>query len=311
LYRSEKSFITVIVSFSQQNGVSAVQQVFSPRQVARAIGASESSVKRWCDNGLLPTVKTAGGHRRLPIQGIIDFLRTDRHTLVRPEELGLPAKTGARSISMDAAIGLFRIGIGKGDLVTCNRLLLDLRLSGHSLASICDHVIATSMHEMGDAWCSGEVEIYEERRGCEIAMRLMHEMRSTLSKPAPDAPIAYGASAESDPYALPTRMVELVLIELGWNAISMGCGIPIESLIKAIEKDPPRLFWLSISSVKDPTTFIQQFERLHEVCGDKTALVVGGRGLTEPIREKIRYTAHCDNLQRLESFAKAIHPPGN
>jgi excisionase family DNA binding protein len=47
----------------------------SPRQVAEAIGVSESSLKRWCDSGLIPTRRTAGGHRRVPVAGVVAFLR--------------------------------------------------------------------------------------------------------------------------------------------------------------------------------------------------------------------------------------------
>jgi excisionase family DNA binding protein len=33
-------------------------------EAARVLGVSEASVKRWAERGLLPTEKTAGGHRR-------------------------------------------------------------------------------------------------------------------------------------------------------------------------------------------------------------------------------------------------------
>lgn len=72
----------------------------TPNQVANAFGVSEASVKRWCDKGLMPTYRTAGGHRRLPVAGVVDFLRKRGLELVNPEVLGLPlppAKGMARS----------------------------------------------------------------------------------------------------------------------------------------------------------------------------------------------------------------------
>jgi excisionase family DNA binding protein len=65
-----------------------MKELITPKQVARAIGVSESSLKRWCDRGLIPTVRTAGGHRRLPISGVLSYLRETGHEMVRPELLG-------------------------------------------------------------------------------------------------------------------------------------------------------------------------------------------------------------------------------
>ena len=66
----------------------------TPKQVARAIGVSEASLKRWCDKGLIEMVRTVGGHRRLPLSSVLQFLRSSGHQLVRPEILGLPPTTG-------------------------------------------------------------------------------------------------------------------------------------------------------------------------------------------------------------------------
>ena len=71
-----------------------MRELLTPKQVARAIQVSESSVKRWCDKGVIPTQYTAGGHRRIPISDLLVFLRSSKHQLIRPEVLGLPAMTG-------------------------------------------------------------------------------------------------------------------------------------------------------------------------------------------------------------------------
>jgi len=65
-----------------------MKELISPKQVALALGVSEASLKRWCDKGLIPAIRTAGGHRRLPINGVIHFIRQTGQHLVRPEVLG-------------------------------------------------------------------------------------------------------------------------------------------------------------------------------------------------------------------------------
>ena len=53
-----------------------MRDLLTPKQVARAIDVSESSIKRWCDKGVIETQYTAGGHRRITMAGLIEFVRS-------------------------------------------------------------------------------------------------------------------------------------------------------------------------------------------------------------------------------------------
>ena len=75
----------------------------SPKQVARAIGVSESTLKRWCDSGLISMTKTAGGHRRIEIEAVVRFLRQSGRELVAPELLGLPVTAGRTAWTLNRA----------------------------------------------------------------------------------------------------------------------------------------------------------------------------------------------------------------
>ena len=66
-----------------------VRQV-TPRQLAEAIGVSESSLKRWSDAGKIEVSRTEGGHRRIAIGEAVRFIRASRAPVVRPDLLGLP-----------------------------------------------------------------------------------------------------------------------------------------------------------------------------------------------------------------------------
>src|SRR4051794_17870331 len=63
--------------------------LLTPKELADAIGASESSLRRWVDGGRLRISRTAGGHRRIPVEEAVRFIRETGATLVRPEMLGL------------------------------------------------------------------------------------------------------------------------------------------------------------------------------------------------------------------------------
>lgn len=280
------------------------------RKAAQALGVSEASLKRWCDQGLIPSIRTPGGHRRLPLGGFIQFIRRRRYELVEPRLLGLPEfarhnrKLGARP--HDAVQAALR----DGDPDELHRLVLGPYLAGQSAAILLDDLVTPAFHGIGDEWAHGDVAIYEERRAIEICTGLLHHLRTLLPAPAPDAPRAIGGTLVGDPYALPTTMVALALREVGWAAQSYGCGHPADTLIEALRDVRPRLFWLSVSAYDSKAQFIADCNRIYAVADDlNIAVLLGGRVLTPDIRQQVHYSAYCDALQDAVAFAKALHPP--
>lgn len=281
----------------------------TPKQVAQAIGVSESSVKRWSDQGLIPTERTAGGHRRLPVRGVLQFLRSSGHSLVRPEILSLPPTALGREATLEQTQDELMAALDEGDEERFRAAGFNLFLAGYPAVEICDQVVAPAFHRLGDRWQHGEIEIYQERRGSEICLKLLHELRMSLPSPSPDAPLAIGGTLAGDWYALPTTMAELVLREAGWCAQSYGVGHPVETLCIALRDRKPRLFWLSVSWFASENDFVARFQKIYDTaaeCG--TAVAVGGRALTESIRRRITYSAFCDNMGHLVAFASALAP---
>ncbi|NLE61482.1 MAG: helix-turn-helix domain-containing protein [Planctomycetes bacterium] len=288
-----------------------MKELMSPKQVALALGVSEASLKRWCDKGLIPAIRTAGGHRRLPINGVMHFIRQTGQRLVRPEVLGLPPVSRQSDAAKDSLKALFRDALESGSEEQARQIVMNMFISGRKAHEICDSVIAPAFHEIGDRWQHGEIEVYQERRGVEIVARLLHELRLILPPPPEGALTAIGATLEGDPYALATSMVEVTLLEAGWAARSYGCGHPAATLAAAIEDVRPSLFWLSASIIPNVPFFVEQCRLLYQTalsCG--SAFVVGGRALVPEVRCQVGYSAFCDTLGHLWGLAMALRPSG-
>lgn len=285
-----------------------MKDLVSPKQVARAIGVSESSLKRWCDQGLIPMTRTPGGHRKLPISGVLGFLKERGHQLVEPELLGLPPTTtgaGGRTLARGRVELIEAFLEGAEDLSL--QIVMDLYLARHSICTICDEVLAGAFHEIGDRWQCGTAEVYQERRGCEICLRILHELEQALPPVGDGAPIAIGGTTEADPYHLATTMAELVLRENGWRATSLGNMLPTATILQAMEDIRPRLVWISISHVADEPALIRATEELHAAATRLgAALAVGGRAITSELRRRMHFSAYCDTMQHLVSFADSL-----
>ncbi|MEM6337046.1 MAG: PAS domain-containing protein, partial [Bacteroidota bacterium] len=84
--------------------VNAAQKSFSPRQIARGLGMSESAIKRWIDAGQMVAQRTAGGHRRVLLAEILRFVREGDLDVLRPEVFGLHGLSGVLALTSDEVL---------------------------------------------------------------------------------------------------------------------------------------------------------------------------------------------------------------
>jgi excisionase family DNA binding protein len=286
---------------------SAQKDHFSPKQIGQALGVSEASVKRWCDQGKIESVRTAGGHRRVPVSSIVAYLRETDQPLVEPGVLGLPAVRGSRERSLAKSRDSLETALEAGDSDQAVGLVVNLYVGGHAAVEICDQCVAPVFHSIGDRWECGSVDVYQERRACQIAMRFVHRLRELLPPVPASGAVACGGTIRGDRYTLATIMVELALREVGWQAQSYGSDLPVDTLVAALEKDRPRLFWLSVSAIESPEEFLHEYGKLYKRASALgVPVVVGGRALTKEFRREMVYTTFCDTLRQLTAFAETL-----
>lgn len=286
--------------------MSSSSELHSPRHVARALGVSESSLKRWCDRGLIPTTRTAGGHRKVQTAAVIRFARERGMVLVTPELLGLPPAGALSELDLTNSSRLLAEALLEGNEALSRQIVLTLASSTHAVARVCDEVIARAFAEIGERWTCQQVEVYQERRGCEIIHKILAEIGQSQLLDPPGL-TACGGTAAGDAYSLATQMAEVVLRDCGYQATSLGTSIPFASLTRAVEQLRPALFWLSASFIPDEAQFRQGFERLSEACrAARSVLVVGGRALAPTLREQLGEAHYCEDMQHLAQLARTL-----
>lgn len=287
--------------------MAARQPQFSPKNIAKALQVSESSVKRWCDSGAIATIKTVGGHRRISLDALQKFLSDTDRQLLRPEVLGLPNLSPNRRMHIqgdnDPVNQAFRDALAEGDESVCRQLLEKRIREGSTRSEAAESLITDAMHGFGEAWDCNELDVYQERRGCDIALRLIYELRTEMPSPDRDAPVAIGGAPEGDPYQLPTALVELALREVGWNATNLGNNLPMDSFIQAAHDYDPQLVWMSVSTVSEVDMFVAEQNQFAMALGEDVPLLIGGRACGDSLRPRLRYTAHCDSLRHLVDLA--------
>lgn len=278
------------------------QRKFTPKQVAQALGVSESSIKRWVDGGKVEAVKTAGGHRKLSLASVVKLAREQGYHIVRPEVLGLAAGH-ARGRLAEAFDPLLE-ALSAGDELASQAIIEPLYHAGHSMVEIADQVFAPVFHEIGHRWASADLNVHQERRACEIAIATLHNLRRMLPLPAADAPTALAATPSGDHAELPVRLAELVLREKGWDARVLGIALPLEEIRAAIEKRPPDLALMSVTHAEAAHEFVDTLNS--ELLGptrEITRWIVGGQAFPPDRRSEIDCWRFSNSMEELADAA--------
>lgn len=278
--------------------------LYSPKRAAAAIGVSESSLKRWCDAGVVKAVKTAGGHRRITRSEVVAFAKKKNYRLRDPLSIGLPDIHAVDFSSIDQARRSFLTAMLEANIVNSKKILCSLFIRGHNVAEIFDRVIAPVFYDIGKKWKSGEIEVYQERMATQICHESLFELRTIIPQLPANAPVAIGASLEGNEYQLATFGVELCLRNFGWSATSLGANIPISSLLQAALDLHPSFIWISATTIEDPASFVSRLNSFSERVTAATRVVVGGRAIGSEIRKHITSAHYCENFAQLVMLAK-------
>jgi MerR family transcriptional regulator, light-induced transcriptional regulator len=290
------------------NGPLRMTSTFTPKQVALALGVSESSVKRWVDSGRLSAGKTLGGHRKLALSAVVDMVRETGQELTHPEVLGMVAQRTRRDLAESQPALL--ASLLAGNSTECRELLLGYYQAGSTPADIADKLVRPVFFEIGEGWRRGEVQIHQERRACQVVIECQHELRRWIPTPEPCAPLAVLATPDKDFAEVPIRFAELTLQRAGWNTWLAGAGLPLTEIADAVKRKSPSLTCLSVTHIPDTSEefFGRYMAELVEPTRGYTTHVLGG-GAVSGVNLADSCVKLASSMNDLESFALAQTVP--
>ncbi len=237
-------------------------ELISTEAAARLTGVAPSSVKRWADQGVLPCVRTAGGHRRYDRRTVERFVRLRSmrggggESLVDP---WLERLVDARRHEVEGALLEARARLG----------------AWHRVADEVGAVLAA----LGRHWEAGRITIADEHLAADCLGRALARVAEALPGRV-DGPPCLLACAEGDEHTLGLSLAEVCLRELGWVPLWLGRRTPSDELVRLVDAGRARMVALSASAASsDATRLAAIAERLGAACRERAAaLVLGGSG---------------------------------
>ncbi len=223
-------------------------RLLTTRDLANALGVSESSLKRWVDSGKIAASRTEGGHRRIEIAEAVRFIRASGTPLLRPELLDLPEVAAVRAQGPDRLLSY----LTDGNTLGASGWLMARYLEGATVAELGDGPIREAMHALGELWRHDEGGVFIEHCGTDTCLQAVAQLRSMIDVPPSTAPLALGGCPAGDPYLLPTQLASMTLSEVGMRSINLGPDTPVSALSAAVAMHKPKLVWTSITNSLTP-----------------------------------------------------------
>lgn len=142
--------------------LTAMMRSLSTSEFARAIGVSDSSVRRLADAGEIEIHRTRGGHRRIPVAEAVRYVREARTPVAHPELLVL--EVNPSDVTPESAEEPILRALESGKAGATISLMQSSYASGMSIADLGDGPVRHAMEVIGKRWPHDKRAIFIEHR---------------------------------------------------------------------------------------------------------------------------------------------------
>jgi excisionase family DNA binding protein len=280
----------------------------STADAALALGVSVSTVKRWVDDAILPAHKTAGGHRKILLADLLRLGRdgrlpnadVTRLTLLSPEIVD----TDVSRLQAE-----LKTVLHNGRMGEVRALLLRAYQGGLEISELFDDVVLPTLGQLS-AMGANPGERHRAQLAQQECRAALYELKGILElRACRHCPVAVGGSLAGDFDPLGSLMCQLVLLDAAWEPINLGPNTPIESFRDAISELRPRILWVTVGSLADRESLVEQYNEMYEQAKRQNVpVLLHGQGLEESLRREMSYTSHADRFEHVVAFARTLHP---
>jgi excisionase family DNA binding protein len=235
-------------------------ELLTAPQVARLLGVTATTIKRWEASGLLEAHLTPGGHYRFKRDEIVRY----RHAQSgQPDDL--PGQ-------------LIELMLGGDDDFVLQGVIVQMRGRLGAWYRVADE-LGKALTELGRQWELGVRTVAEEHVATRRIQHALWACMASLPSP-PGQPRCLLAAAQGEDHTLGLSLAKLCLREAGWNTIWLGSPTPGAVLIEAIGNYQPQMVTVTASSFSSDSEDLEaQYRKIADACRQCGAeIVLGGEG---------------------------------
>ena len=258
-------------------------EYLSTQEVAGLFRVTETTVKRWADDGIIPCVKSPGGHRKFHLPDIIGFA----------DKQGYPISGTLEPPLNEAQMEQVRFAIHTQNYHKVAEVLYDealqadpdgvyqllLYLAKHNvkLSTLADEILRPPMVRIGDLWKEGKLPIEQEHRTSRAMTEAMVRLAPELHRKRENGLLAVCACLEGERHEIGLRSMAFALETEGWRVHYLGADTPYRSAADYVTRVKPRLLCVSYTAQEPDDAMRKGFAMVSRaVHGAGGKFLVGG-----------------------------------
>lgn len=291
--------------------------ILSTADVARLFDVTETTVKRWADEGELKCQKTPGGHRKFQIRNVVEF--ADRNNFEPLATLALPGT--------DQMAGAIQLAVLERDYAKLVEAFVDRALSPdrHDLAlflvylyehkiapwEIYDLIVRPGMQLIGEKWMKGEIDIAQEHRASHETLESLSRLQTEVYVKPPAGKSVLCACLDSEMHEIGLRTAYYVFEAEGWHTVYLGSLTPFRSLLRSVSETRPDVVCLSATgpdNYQELEAKLRQLRNTVDAYGGK--VILGGRLATNLPFDRALVDATLSSVRELVDFIGGVKGNG-
>ena len=148
-----------------------------------------------------------------------------------------------------------------------------LRQSGLTWSALVRSLLSPALWRVGDLWMYGKVTVAQEQRVTAITEAVIQTLLSDSPTPRANARVLL-TGPEGEWHVLPSRMVALVLRQLGWDVLQLTPAIPPEDLLTLARTEHGHVAGISCSL---PGNLVPAWQSITALRQAGVRVLAGGR----------------------------------
>jgi MerR family transcriptional regulator, light-induced transcriptional regulator len=280
--------------------------ILSTADVARLFNVTETTVKRWADEGTLKCQKTPGGHRKFPMKYIVEFASEHQY-----EPVGALTLTGG-----DAMAWTIETAVLRRDYATLQQAFVDKALSPDQtdlyhffsylyqhhiqLWEIYDLILGPGMRDIGDRWHRGEITIGHEHRASYEVLDALARLQAQVHVREHSGLAVVCACMDDELHEIGLRAASYLFESEGWRVHYLGARTPVQALIAVARELQPEVVCISMTSRSEGeggfASVVTLVEAVREAGG---RVIIGGPGLADTLLAALPGVVLCRTTREL------------